>query len=382
MLSEDNIELIKTQIESSYKATEEPVIEKLREFARKIKADIKILRPYTATAVSFVSADGGNNNITFNPCVLELVRVVDSRGIQCAMDPIFGNSNADILNERIKKIKPLERLCNDLGVNKLTEVSYLLQGLGQPGKSAGSIQVYRDIMEWAILYDFLFNDWGNNTIIIREGLLRTKSIKNTLFPIMDKKIRDKCLEHKSQRNINVNIVGVAKENAVISRLSIALALENVFRLPYPCYVKVPDEIEQYCYNYDRTWFNTFENNEENGDNKNLNYASMGKLFLVKFGDGAYDPVWPVDIAGWDEKNADMILGQLLHDARLGFPIPDFPLSIQKAHDHAKIGGIELEILEDMLIEGINRSLSDSEKESIYRIKYLYRNLTKARYKNA
>ncbi|MGC8553972.1 MAG: hypothetical protein ACP5NA_00550 [Candidatus Acidulodesulfobacterium sp.] len=380
MLSDDNLDLIRYQIEMSYKATEEPVVKELRNFAKKIKDNIKILRPYTATAVSFVSADGGNNNIKFNPCVLELVRVVDSRGVQCAIDPIFGNSNATNLNERVERIKPLKRLCADLGLNRLSDISYLLAGIGQQDKTAAAVKVYRDIVEWAILYDFLYNDWGNNTIIIREGLLRTKSIKNTIFPKLDKKIKEKCEEHKQKRNINVNVVGVAKESAVISRLSLALAIENVFKLPYSCYVKVPDEIEQYCYNYDRTWFNTFD--DVSTEEENQKYASMGKLFLVKFGDGAYDPVWPVDIAAWDIENAEMILGQLLHDARLGFPIPDFPLSIQNAHGHAKINGIEVELLEDMLIEGISKTLTESERESIYRMKYLHRNLTEARYKNA
>jgi hypothetical protein len=380
MLSDDNLDLIRSQIETAYKATEEPVVNELRNFAKQIKDNIKILRPYTATAVSFVSADGGNNNIKFNPCVLELVRVVDSRGVQCAIDPIFGNSNAANLNERVERIKPLKRLCDDLGLNKLSDISYLLAEMGQPEKTASAVKVYRDIVEWAILYDFLYNDWGNNTIIIREGLLRTKSIKNTIFPKLDKKIKEKCEEHKQKRNINVNIVGVAKESAVISRLSLALALENVFKLPYPCYVKVPEEIEQYCYNYDRTWFNTF--NDVSSEEENQKYASMGKLFLVKFGEGAYDPVWPVDIAVWDVENAEMILGQLLHDARLGFPIPDFPLSIQNAHGHAKINGIEVDLIEDMLIEGIGKTLTDLERESIYRMKYLHRNLTGARYKNA
>jgi len=380
MLSEDNLELIKSQIESNYNATEEPIINDLRNFAKKIKQNIKVLRPYTSTAVSFVSADGGNNYIKFSPCILELVRVVDSRGVQCAIDPIFGNSDLNALNERVNKIKPLKRLCNDLGINKLSDISYLLSDFGQTEKTNGAVKIYRDIVEWAILYDFLFNDWGNNTIIIREGLLRTKSIKNSLFPILDKKIKEKCIEHKQKNNINVNVVGVAKESAVISRLSLALAIENVFKLPYPCYVNVPDEVEQYCYNYDRTWFNTVE--DISSDNENQRYASMGKLFLVKFGDSPYDPVWPVDIAVWDLENAEMILGQLLHDAILGFPIPDFPLSIQNAHWHAKINGIEVELLEDMLIKAIGKTLTESERESIYRVKYLHKNLTEARYKNA
>ena len=75
-----------------------------------------------------------------------------------------------------------------------------------------------------------------------------------------------------------------------------------------------------CYNFDRTWLDTLEVSEpdENGEYK---YQSMGKMFLVKFGDRPYDPVWPVDIPEWDIINAPQIIGQLLHDAQPGFPIP-------------------------------------------------------------
>ena len=62
---------------------------------------------------------------------------------------------------------------------------------------------------------------------------------------------------------------------------------------------------------------------------------MGNLFLIKFGDRPFDPVWPVDIAEWDTTQAPRIIGQLLNDAQPGFPIPDFPMSVQKAHDHCK-----------------------------------------------
>ena len=39
-----------------------------------------------------MSADGGDNRIYFNPAVIELVRIVDSRGNQCALDAIAGNA--------------------------------------------------------------------------------------------------------------------------------------------------------------------------------------------------------------------------------------------------------------------------------------------------
>ena len=109
---------------------------------------------------------------------------------------------------------------------------------------------------------------------------------------------------------------------------------------------------------------------------------MGKLFLVKFGDQPFDPVWPVDIAEWDYEYAPRIIGQLLNDAQPGFPIPDFPQSIQKAHDFAKISGIEVSVLQDILFNGITQNLSPEEKERLFRLRYLGQNLINRRYKNA
>ena len=98
--------------------------------------------------------------------------------------------------------------------------------------------------------------------------------------------------------MNVSIVGVAKQSAVLSRLSVALELEETFHKPFPCFVQVPKDIEEECYNYDRTRLDTLETSEPNEDGKYL-YQSIGKLFLVKFGDRPFDPVWSVDIAEWD-----------------------------------------------------------------------------------
>ena len=103
--------------------------------------------------------------------------------------------------------------------------------------------------------------------------------------------------------------------------------------PYPCYVKVPDHIAKYCYNFDRTWLDTLEDSEADEEGQ-YRYQAMGKMFLVKFGNRPYDPVWPVDIAEWQVDEADKILGQLTQDAQPGFPIPDFPMCVQKAHDYA------------------------------------------------
>jgi len=382
-LAEDNFSQIRERVLAAYQI-ELPVLNKLRGFAKQIKNDVKPIRPYSTNAVSFVSADGGDNRLYFNPAVIEFVRIVDSRGNQCALDAIPGNAKPDYLDERGElgkptMLAPLQRLCADLNV-KVTGLSYLLNGLGEQGKSTGAVRTYRDIVEWAVLYDLLHKEWGSDTVVVREGLLRTKSFKRSIFPQIDKLIRQVCSEHK-KKHVNVSIVGVAKQSSVLSRLAIALELEEVFHKPFPCYVPVPPEIEEECYNFDRTWLDTLETSEPDENGKYL-YQSLGKLFLVKFGDRPSDPVWPVDLAEWDVKEAARIIGQLLNDAQPGFPIPDFPMSVQKAHDFARINGIEMSVLQDILFDGVMQPLPGSEKERILRMRYLSENILNRRYKNA
>lgn len=382
-LADDNLEEIKKRVFDAYK-TEEPVLQEFREYAKQLKNVVKPIRPYSVNAVSFVSSDGGDNRLYFNPATVELVRVVDSSGNQCAFDAIASNSKAEELNVRTETtspllVEPLQKLCTDLNTSVIG-LSYLLKGLGEPGKSTGAVRIYRDIVEWAVLYDLMkYRAWGSDTIIVREGMLRTKSFKRNIFPKIDALIRQAYHEHK-KKNITVSMIGVAKQSAVLSRLSIALELEETLHKPFPCYVQVPDDIEAKCYNFDRTWLDTLESGP-NEDGEYL-YQAMGKLFLVKFGNRPFDPVWPVDIAEWQLFEVDKILGQLTKDAQPGFPIPDFPMCIQKAHDFAKVNGLEVDILQDVLFEGITQNLTPIEKEKVLRMKYLGQNLTNIRYRNA
>lgn len=383
-LADDNFSEIKKRVFDAYK-NEDPILQKFRDYARRIKNDVKPIRPYSVNAVSFVSSDGGDNRLYFNPAVIELVRVVDSRGNQCALDAIAGNSKASDFNERANQtspllVEPLRKLCQDLKMNVL-DLSYLLKGIEEPGKSTGAVRVYRDIVEWAVLYDLMkYREWGSDTIIVREGMLRTKSFKLTVFPKIDQLIRE-AYEYHKKKNISVSMVGVAKQSAVLSRLSVALELEGALHKPYPCYVQVPYDIEEDCYNFDDTWLKTYETSQPD-ENGTYRYQAIGKMFLVKFGDRPFDPVWPVDIAEWQLNDAERIIGQLTKDAQPGFPIPDFPMCVQKAHDFAKVNGLEMDILQDILFEGITQKLKDDEKEKILRMKHLGQNLTNIRYRNA
>jgi hypothetical protein len=381
-----DLEKLKAKIRGA-QLSNDPILARFRKFARRLKQDIKALRRYSVNAVSFVSADGGDNRLTFNPSVIELVRVVDSRGNECALDAVPNTAAFSELEKRIQVgspyvVQPLQRLCADLAVD-LWDLSYLLRAAGTPGKSTGAVRCYRDIVEWSVLYDLVTNpamQWGSDTILVRDGLLRTKSFTRSVFPKIDGKIREGIGRHEGQ-NVRLSLVGVAKQSAVLGTLALALELEAVFDRDYPCYVRVPTEIEEECYNYDRTWLDTYETAEPDDEGRRL-YQSFGNLFLVKFGDRKLDPVWPVDIAEWQVQEADRILGQLTVDAQYGFPIPDYPMCIQQAHDYAKITGLEVEVLQDLLIEAMEVGLTPDQTERLLRLKHLGRSLAALRYKEA
>lgn len=383
-LANFDLEALKKRVLEAYKS-DDPVLKRFRGYAKELSAAVKPLRTYSVNAVSFVSADGGDNRLVFNPALIELIRVVDSRGNQCALDAVASTSTIDELEERTgvgatDEVGPLRRLCADLD-KSLRQLSYLLGGLGTPGKSTGAMRAYRDLVEWAVLYDLICNplvQWGSDTIIVRDGLLRTKTFRRDVFPLVDARIRAGIADH-GRRNVKVAIVGVAKQSAVLSRLALALELEGVFHRPYPCFVKVPPHIEQECYNFDHTWLETYESLGGEAVQPEL-YQSMGAMYLVKFGDHELGPVWPVDVAVFQEDDAPRILGQLVVDAQQGFPIPDYPMCIQQAHDFAKMTGLEIAVLQDLLVDGVCEGLSETQVERVYRMKHLGQNLADLRYK--
>lgn len=383
-LANFDLDKLRERIRAAYNA-DDPLLQKFRGYARRLKEGIKPLRPYAVNAVSFVSTDGGDNRLVFNPAIVELVRVVDSRGNQCVLDAVPGCATIDDLQDRVQEnspnlVTPLQRLCADLG-RPLKGLSYLLRGLGKPGKSTGAMRCYRDIVEWAVLYDLVTNpyiQWGCDTILVRDGLLRTKSFKRELFPQIDQRIRQGTQAHAG-RNVTLSVVGVAKQSAVLGRLAVALELEATLHRAFPCYVRVPDDIEADCYNFDRTWLDTYETTEPEEDGRLL-YQAMGKMFLAKFGDRPFDPVWPVDIAEWQVNDAERVLGQLTVDAQQGFPIPDYPMCIQRAHDFAKLSGLEVAVLQDLLVQGMCERLTDVEAERLLRLKHLGHSIAAVRYK--
>ncbi len=370
-----NIEKIRAKFANIWKS-ERRILDEQREIARELKKDVCRLGHYQGSTVAFVAADGGDNRIRLNssmsegPAIVELVRIVDSNGREQALEAFCGTEGDDVFDET----SPAYRLCKKLGHEKVTDLSPFLRNKNL----SRSVQMseYREIVEWAVLYDLLTNNnnkaWERDTLVVREGALRTRAFTRSSFEALDAEIRG-AYEQLKKNSKNMYFAGVAKQTALLNRLHSALLLENVFDREEPQFVHVPRDIAEKF--YERRWLDTMETAE------NRDYHSMAEMYLVKFGNHPLDRVWPVDIAVWQKDDAEKILGYLAEDARPGFPIPDFPLCIQRAHEHARIGGIELSYLTDLLFEEISDGMNEEEREKIVRAHYLRENVATLRYRN-
>src|SRR5689334_7465595 len=98
-LANFDLDSLRQRVRAAYK-TDDPILSKFREYARRLRDQVKPLRSFAVNAVSFVSADGGDNRLTFTPAVVELVRVVDSRGNQCALDAVPSTITLPELEQR------------------------------------------------------------------------------------------------------------------------------------------------------------------------------------------------------------------------------------------------------------------------------------------
>ena len=229
-----------------------------------------------------------------------------------------------------------------LGVGSLSALSHMIRTVHSgEAVSPSWVQVYRELVEWAILFSILKKDFGTDTLIVYDGLLRSKVFAKDLYPKLLQGMRERIDAQWLQNRRRVYLAGVAKHSKVLSRYRLAMALEGVLLTDYPAYVEVDRKIEKRTY----VW-HEFAEGEFVG----------GKMFFVKFGSHRRDPIWPVDIFLPQEKDAQVILGSMLADAINGFPIPHYPRCLQKAHENAALVDFDFDILQDFIYEGVRKRL--------------------------
>jgi hypothetical protein len=337
---------------------DEGVLDALREEIRPLKSSTRRIQPRATTSISLVGTDGGNNQVQFDPFLIQLVRVVDSSNNEYCLEAVSPTTPIAKLDERQFNDDGTPRtlmgeMMSFLGVDTLPALSHMIRqsDRGRP-VSPSWVQVYRELVEWAILFSILKKDFGTDTLIICDGLLRSKVFAKDLFQLLLQGMRERIQTQWVQSRRRIFLAGVAKHSKVLSRYRLAMALEGVLQVDYSAYLEVPREVEERAY----VWSEFARGDDRIEQGGEINKFVGGKMFLVKFGSRRRDPVWPVDIFLPQIGDAQVIIGSMLADAIDGFPVPHYPRCLQKAHENAALVDFDFDILQDFIYEGVRERL--------------------------
>ena len=346
-------------------AADRSLLEQLRAEIHPLKSQVHRIHERTTTSVSFVATDGGNTSIQFDPFLVQIVRIVDSNKNEYCLEAI--TPTTDIADLSAKQFHTdgsartaLGNLMHYLGVSSLQELSPYIRGITKNRPiSPGWVKVYRELVEWAILFSLVKYPFGSDTLIIYDGLLRSTIFAGNFFQKYLQGIQESIELQKQQSRRNISLAGVAKHSKILSRYRLAMSLEDILTTHYPAYLAIPPDIEQMAYK----WSAYASSSDANSSDMNLERGNLhtfvgGKMYFVKFGSGTRDPIWPVDIFLPQHDKAAEILGCMLADALNGFPIPLYPMSLQKAHANAALMDFDLDILQNYIFDGIRQVLAE------------------------
>jgi len=334
------------------------VLDTLRGEIRPLLAGVRRIQPRTSTAISLVGTDGGNTSLRFDPFLVQLIRVVDSANNEYCLEAITPTTSTAALSAR-QLDRPggptnLGRMMRYLGVRELAELSPMIRrDSDRRPPSPSWVQVYRELVEWATLFSLVREkDFGTDTLIVADGLLRSKVFAGDLFIRYLRGIEEGIAAQLQKNRRQIYLVGVAKGSKVLERYRLAMALEGVLTVDYPAYVEIPRAIEEKAY----IWSEYARGDDQQRESAEVNKFVGGKMFFVKFGKGRRDPVWPIDLYLPQVGQAQAIMGYLLADAIEGFPVPFYPRCLQRAHENASLVDFDLDILQDEIFDGIRLAL--------------------------
>lgn len=364
MWSQEDLDFIRQQAAVLAEQDRED-LNHLREEVRGLRESVRPIFPRTTTTVSLMATDAGEETITFDPHMFFLVRVVDSTGQILFRDLLTPWMDVEALNRRHlengQPKTPLGRLMADLDVSTLWDLSPMIPDPATPPERRNRrwLQDYRDLGEWAALYDYLTGprEFITDTLVVRDGFLRSKIFAGDLFARMWERIQEAVEDRKRKTRRKLFVVGIAKHSKVLDRYHLAMFLEGVMVQHGACYLRIPGTMERQVYQ----WAEYAP--EEEGEARKF---VAGILHLVKFGNHPYDPIYAVDI--WERhvrlEETDEILGYLLGNAREGFPRPFYPLCLQQAHQQAQLSGLDAAVMQDMVLEIIQRQILPDRPEAV------------------
>jgi hypothetical protein len=212
------------------------------------------------------------------------------------------------------------------------------------------VQAYRDLCEWATLYDLIcHHDFATDTLVVRDGLLRTTIFSGDLLVRTGRLMKAAIDRQERENHRRVWLVGLAKQTKVLDHYRLAMSLAGIFDRGSPCFVPVPRGMQESVYHA-----TDYLRDPEEGDvaTRGGGADNIGEMHFVRFGPRTGDPVWTADILAWQAADAQAIFGHLQADAAAGFPVPFYPFSLQQADLHSRVADLDVEIIEDSLVEAV------------------------------
>jgi hypothetical protein len=360
MIDPESHKQLKTEISDRIQE-DRVLLDQLREEIRVLRSSIRRIQPRVTTSISLVGTDGGNNRIQYDPFLVQLIRVVDSNNNEYCLEAITPSTSVSVLsakqfnNDGVPQT-PLGKMMTDLGVSELDELSHMIRRNDYDHPTSPSwVQVYRELVEWAILYSIIGDkEFGTDTLVVFDGLLRSKVFAQDLFKVFLSKLGEAIEWHRTQRRRRIFLVGMAKHSKVLTRYRLAMVLEQILATDYPAYVEIPRDVEEKAY----VWSEYARGDDVDTGDGEINKFVGGKMFFVKFGSRPHDHIWPIDIFLPQRSEAQAILGYLLADSLNGFPVPFYPLCLQRAHENAALVDFDFDILQDQIFESIRDVLDD------------------------
>jgi hypothetical protein len=280
------------------------------------------LRPLPVIAT--VATDGGENRLSLEPIRLQVVRVADSLG-EIYFEEFIAQS---LKPEEIVRFffQSNERLQRFVAYLQLDWQQLLPQSDFQ---RSHLLSMLRELMEWAALLKLASQPPAK--LLIRDGLLRSVMLTDLVFQRIGEKFELLTAKHGHL------LVGVAKRSRVLNYLSVALGLNESFAGGEPAYIFIPAELEREAAPAQYRWIGS---------------RAMGRLHIARLDRGENVPLLPVDVAVWQRDRVDEAMS-LLHDSGRGsFPVRGYPQALVQAHEYARLGGLEIEMLEKMLLDQI------------------------------
>jgi len=320
-----------------------PKLQSLRTLTKKL--DIHELGYRDCYSLAPVATDGGENNLTFEPLNLEIIRVVDSEGVERIQKIIPVTTDPSFFNGMFEEIGILNRFLTRLNI-EYEDVSYFLpieKTNGEKAHFRTIIKHFRDILEWAVLLDMAWDQQKTPTLLLRDGLLRSMSMKDATMQSLSDSFMN-AYEEKGTL-----LVGVAKRAKVLNYYSMSLNLENAFNRHYPCYCELKKEMEEEAYHRASAW---------------VGHRSFGDLYFAKLTEKKEGIILPIEIPRWLRDRKKEILEYVAWTSKLSFPIIGYPYPLIKAHENAALTGIEMEYLASLLKNEILGRYPDADKEKI------------------